>query len=451
MNRARSGRRLRALVIHDTAFPPDSRSVLGTSEVELCSIGIGGVPQMKIGTWEDLLQIIQGVSDAAPDRLDVTIDDPDLILIDCHFSDDRHAPSIVEKNGPRKLEHKIERHIDPRGLLYGAVLASFYMGRQPGRALGFAVYSQDMEAAADNGYAQTFFSLLEALAGRIDSLVHPDDFKSKMATAPKAPFPDLVMGEALSMYRTNLLRAFRDRYYPNIDSFEAAYRYVARLVESAGKEDVPPDLTVEWKTGTGQCDKIFLRSLIADCIDGSTEEWNPGKIESLGILSFIDEVTKESNPRIKFLKPVQKILEDQSAGKPISWPEDGIVGYKQKTLALIIEWAIDRTRANHREKKGEVQRKATIEDLNSWLNLSSKQMNRALGRTLGNIDANRDRSSEPSYTGSGLIATLDNGGSWMYNQVPWLLNMVQEHLRSLAKTDNGFAEINWPRCLKPRD
>jgi hypothetical protein len=162
-----------------------------------------------------------------------------------------------------------KRIVDARGLLYGALLVSYYLGQFPQRPIGFAIYSQDIKAAAPDPYAQTFFSILDALstADGVHAL-SPARVQKRMEEAGNGKTPDVVIPIALQRYRTSLETCFRECLYPILSSFEPA----AGLFSSILEQDHPRDddgSGVGWLTFGSQHECVLLSSLFADCLDAA--------------------------------------------------------------------------------------------------------------------------------------------------------------------------------------
>jgi len=206
-------RMLRVLLIHDTDFQPDDRSILGTSALSVSRLHFRDIGEtaVQMRSWSAFLELMQSL---AGRRHDVTVemDVPDIVLIDCHFDDDLSAPPLKSHNDQDAAG---KRTVDARGLFYGCALVAYYLGQFPQRPFGFAIYSQDIKAAAQDGYAQTFYSVLDAISGDLNvQRVSPVIVRQRMEEIGGGKTPDVVVPAALRSYRKSLESCFLEFLYP---------------------------------------------------------------------------------------------------------------------------------------------------------------------------------------------------------------------------------------------
>lgn len=442
-----SGRKLKVLLIHDTNFTRDSAAILGTSQLEACEVTIQVTDEISVKmpqllSWKDTINLLQTwCGDGS--STEVNVDEPDLLLIDCHFDDDRSAPALHPASAGRT--------IDARGLLYGVVLAAYFAGRRPDKPFGFAVYSQELSAAADDPYAVTMFGLLEALAG-FSNVRRPTEaiFRTRMVQTRGGKDPSTVLPKALENFRISLLRSFDYRAQPVIGTFQTARNELARVI--AGDSSAAADLSVSWTTSDSKRETVKLKSLLADFLDAESR-WIVKVCQKRKALEFLDSVLNDHNPETKLVKPVRAIVDAFEQGRvPKVWQtrEDG---YREKLVALIMVWALDRIKGNVRRKKNEAPSPLSIGDFEERLGLSPRVMNRALGRVLGNYDSTRSE-AEPLYQGRELLQKLDDSAEWPFPNINWVRNIVRRELsRRLAVAGEDAWKLDrahWPKCLQER-
>lgn len=204
---------------------------------------------------------------------------------------------------------------------------------------------------------------------------------------------------------------------------------------------------LEWLTFGSQKEGVLLRSLFADCIDASNR-WIPAKIEEAKAVEFLNRVLQERNPTKELLKPTLRNLAlVQEKGRP-EWVARSL-GYKQKTLALFILWAKNRCICNAQKSRRAKPAPQTVTALNTLAGLSHREMNRALGTVLGNLDSSRTK-GDALFPASTLIQILDlENPIWPFPQAVWLKPLIQEALKAAANEKEGeaFAHPYWPKCL----
>src|SRR4051812_37346736 len=120
-----SADRLAVLVIHDTPFLIETEdAILETADLTLCQVG----QRRYIAGWQTVLNVLAHTQEISPR--------PDLLLIDARFEKDDSAPDL----GQLGIRISGDETADPRGLLYGAILASQFSAPNS-VPFGFEVYS----------------------------------------------------------------------------------------------------------------------------------------------------------------------------------------------------------------------------------------------------------------------------------------------------------------------
>ncbi len=443
---ANTGRKLNVLVIHDTNFPRTAQEVFGTDELHLCEVQIRAredvlVTMPQLLSWKDTMNLLRSWSGSGSGT-EVCVSEPDVLLIDCHFDADRSAPPLVPVDG--------KRPVDARGLLYGSVLAAYFVGRRPDKAFGFAIYSENLPGAAEDPYALTMFGLLEALSGNmIPVRKRAAVFRERMLRGEK--YPHLILPRALESFRASLLRTFEYRIQPDIESFQNARAVIARAVDG---EEVQEDADVAWDGADGKT-TVRLKSLFADCVQGGGQ-WSAAKCRDADALTYLDSILTNHNSETLLVQPAVRNVNTALESVPgqVSWSV-GIEGYRQKVLSLLMLWAINRCKVRAGQARHEHIAVQSIGDLDTALGLSAKEMNRALGRVLGNYDQTRE-DGERIYPGKEFLEKLDGSLEWPYPGIGWMrailtrdldrrLIVAQKHKQPEAR----FLEREvWPRCLR---
>ncbi|HEY0394930.1 MAG TPA: hypothetical protein VGD01_10605 [Candidatus Elarobacter sp.] len=429
---AAAGRRLRALVIHDTDFIPDATIILGTEFLDFCNLidRKSGIASSQMMSWRDAVAFLQTLSAGKPSEGLAVDAEPDLLLIDCKFDSDSSAPPLQGDVIQKDLA-------DPRGLLYGAVLTAYYLGREPDRPFGFAIYSQALDATASDPYAVTFFSLLEALAGRARSeLITYTEFQQRMSTHSKAQQPLDVVPEALQRYRRSLLRCFPNRLWPDIDSFHLASQAVAAAVAAGESTLVPDDLAIRWTNAVGRDEAISLRSFAADCVD-ENGFWDAETLRDVRLGAYFDRVIGKVDLELQVYEPVMRFFADPDCDLKLrakDW------GHQQRVLALTVVWARNRCDVERdRVKRGVVVEHDGVMKLYDKLGLGSRDLNLALGRLLG---GKLDGEARPRFKASAFIKKL-NGNESPFGGIPYIRHLTQRVLDA-----DGHEERFRPDCLR---
>jgi hypothetical protein len=280
-----NGNRLAVLVVHDTSFDHETEAgILATNDLELCRIG----NELYIDEWGMVLEVLANVRTVSPR--------PDLLLIDARFEVDGSAPEL----GKHGFSTKAGNTADPRGLLYGAMLAAKLI--PSGLPFGFEIYSQDLASIAQDPYAQTFYGLLESLT---DGERSPPDrgllFGRRMEATPAGALPSAGLRTALKRFRKTFGAAVGRTITPNYQSFEDASEAVRQFVRHG--TTLPEDLAVKWQVrDSGQTRSVFLRSLFADCRTEFGRSWDRAAITANGVERALKEIARSGG----FLKSIEK-------------------------------------------------------------------------------------------------------------------------------------------------
>lgn len=429
-----SARCLKILLIEDRTIIKSDKDELGIDAIELYKITYKATPRThrSLTDWNHMLALVQDLSDPGMER---DIDVPDMALIDCHFEKDVVSPSLKEGA------------IDPRGLLYGLALMSFFIGKYPGRPFGFDVYSQDLSRAASDPYAQTFYSLLRALSRAIDSPlgVTPKTFAVEMGETPPGIEPKNKVRSVLKIYRSSLRNGFiqHSDLVPsdNGASFNICIEAIQRFLTSG--VSIPSDLYLEWYNGRGVTDRVLLRSLFADCLneDGS---WSVDLLKNETDLQFLDEIAiNDVNFKNILLEPVKFILETLGGDEEeeIDWPR-GALGYRQKVLAFLILWAKDRCNKNW--ERDENENASVIYANGTTLLAELNQIDTEINRAITN-----GRLGIPCQTHGQLTKLLDSKGSWPFDstQMQKIKDLIEKYLDEICDPDHA---MNSKYCKKFR-
>lgn len=269
--------RLAVLVVHDRTFLVETEAaILETDDLALCHVG----ERRYISGWQTVLNVLAHNLSILPR--------PDLLLIDARFEEDRSAPDLgrlgVRVNG---------ESADPRGLLYGAVLAAQFNAIE-NLPFGFVVYSADLPSIADDPYAQTFFGLLEGLTRRFTpSSDRGFALAQQMRATPTGAMPRDSWGAALLRFRQSLQESLGQCWSPDYSSFASA-RDAVRAFLQEGKE--PPEaISVRWTFGNGKSRTVLLRSLLADCRTQWPESWDSDAMLHLNVLQWLDDIAIRSD------------------------------------------------------------------------------------------------------------------------------------------------------------
>src|SRR6185436_9630824 len=444
------GRKLKVLVIHDTHFYPEiALSILGTDELSLSVLTFkNGRTTRVLKNWVEVISVLGSLS-GTDAGCATSIETPDILLIDCHFKEDKDSP---------KLHREDNNALDPRGLLYGAVLAAHFLGVCPRRPFTFLPYSMSMSLAAKDPYAQTFYSLLCAMHDPSPNIIEAAHYSRLMAATPSSETPDRVWGSALEQYRQSLLVSLETILEPEIDSFERGLTAVDAFISSG--EPLPDDISISWSDSRGKRECVLLRSLFADCrmsrqwIRNEEQRIETGALGSVtgkAVLNFLRPIVNGKSYVRDIYYPVKDIMEGFTADSTIKadWGR-GLEEKQRRVLALTIAWARDRCESNwnhHNPSK--------LNILEGQIGgLQASQVNRALGVVLGVVTGKERRAQ-----GREFIRALDSSSEWLFPD--WLRRMTIRYLKEIYEHDMQdakeakrrlnfphFAAEYWPKCLK---
>jgi hypothetical protein len=433
-------RRLRVLVVHDTEFDEESEiEVLGTEDLALFSLDLGnGYLTRVVSNWPDVIQLIEKLTSRA--NGDSCSEPPDLLLVDCHFKDDDTSPRLP-------LLVSGDESVDARGLLYGAILAAYFLGAHPRQPFAFVPYSEDMTAAAGDAYAQTFYSLLSAMLDSVPEIIESEYYSTAMEATPNSQTPAGVVAAALRRYRAELLDAFPEYLYPETSTFEKALTAVDEFLE--GGRSLAPDLSLEWVTGKGKKDSVLLSSLFADCRDGGSwvksaeerrEEMIWGSIQEAGMQEFLRSVVDCKNYGKEILEPTKEILRAIKSGGKYKWGR-GRPAMQRRILALSVAWALDRCEVNYRsQSKRNSQQLKEYGLMQDDLGLDSTQINRAFREVFGSTVTH----------GSEFVEILDRSSEWPFPELAWLRALIVRYLKDIWEAEKrpSLDPKHWPKSLK---
>jgi hypothetical protein len=280
-------------LIHDSAFDSqDVLDILGTKDVELQQVRRytetdAHVPYIK--HWEDELQWWADVA-AADD--DVTVW-PDIIMIDCEFSDDT--------TGPRSHEAS---DMDIRGLIFGLAHVAFGLGAKSARPFGYAVYSAMMHRLHESPLAVTILGMLYAMRGALPPFQAVAKSRRTLQTVLREMFADtgnragaaktvvrqdrdeeeITGGEPKAGLKPALAR-LRARLGTLVAEGRVAFdrasltRADAELSAAIEERGRTPDerLAITW-SGAGFTDRVLVTSVFADLRDAG--EWTESGISA---------------------------------------------------------------------------------------------------------------------------------------------------------------------------
>jgi len=425
MGLSQEPRLLRVLVIHD--YHVGEANILGTEDLALCRYQLRERGEIRIlRSWIDVVALLTALAQGP--EVEDSLDVPDLMLIDCNFETDHDAPRLV---------HNIE--FDPRGLLYGAVLAAHFLGANRQRAFAFVPYSKAMEQASPDPYGQTFYSLLSAMLEKPPEVIEPIAYSLRLSKYD-AQAPKDVVGTVLPRYREHLEELFADSVYPESDTFETA---LANLDAAVGRGEAPPrDLSVAWRGPDGEVSRVLLRSLFADLPDCLASTPGNGDIDSdreaCPLRAFLNRILELYNYSKFVLRPTESVLESiRSSDDTPNWGS-GLEKDQRRVMALAIRWATDRCTAkySHREPAG-------VSALNDSLGLHPTQSNRALGAVfIGTKDVR--------YSLDDFVKRLDEASRWPFPSRAWLPRLTTKHLQELYRGGErpDLAPEFWPGCLQ---
>ena len=450
-------RLLRALVIHDSELPNFAAGVFGTNWLDFCKVRFlgSGVELYQVRTWRDIVLILQAI--AHPKQTQVMEIDPlDLVFIDCHFSEDYSSPDVGARQADLIHLEKFSESValDPRGLLYGGILTSSLLSAKPGRPLGFAVYSQDLARVSQDGYAQTFYSLLLALADKVPVGLSPSLLQKAMEEAPQVSTPQPVVSIALSMFRASLESAFQASLNPDPTTLHSCLRELEAAVEF-GERPVEGSLSLRWTSSEGEEDSIYLASIFADCIVGDTA-WSGQLLrrrDALGFLRRIEEGVAYVRRILRSVEnEVDKFVEGLVAGKlpvplDLSVFSEAPEGDREKTLVFFLISVVALCRVNSRQPARRERFRPKAKPLTAFMAMDAAVINRFLGRVLGNAEIGRKSTLPPTYPAAKLLVTLNEAGGWPFKGAGWIRLLIVRYLRERRERFPILAEQFWPRCI----
>lgn len=251
------GRKLRLLLVDDRPVQE-----LETTHLALVEVPNGPDLDPSLGTWAQHLRLWS--DNCFPEE-------PDLVLIDCRFEEDRRYVPMSGALAER----------DPRGLLHGALFVARLFGRDRFYPFGFAIYSMDASGFRDDAYAQTFMGFLLAMRdstlpegetgfvrGRKDRELVESCASELGRTISQNPAT--AWGPALRMYRQRLKEVIDlGAYVVDRESWSRALEGVR-----GGRPDA--SLSLEWRRFGGERDCVALTSLFADLLE--SDRWSPGAL-----------------------------------------------------------------------------------------------------------------------------------------------------------------------------
>jgi len=368
--------------------------------------------------------LVRGTSKA------ITIDDPDLLLVDLDFEKDERSPEL---DGSTDVDA-----VDPRGLLYGAIIAAYFLGAQGPRPFGFSIYSQHWDAALDDGYAQTFFGLLLALSGELGDDVSVDGVLKAMRERRAVSKPEHAVADALGRYRRSLWEALQNDLAADAKSFLDA----ALLVENACESNEPsPNLdtaVVMWTGARGGIESVLLRSLFADCRSDGT--WS---LDALGSENSNEEMGKVINFDADVCRPVEEYLDHLDSrsdddAEP-KWPFSDRLHEEKKVFALTLRWAQLYCRRRFRSRHGGDIKAPGVTEIAEWLGLQARQVNRAISTVIHRADSGGG--------GKAYLEALDSPTIWPFAHGQWIPYHVTKHLKARLAKNEDYGHIYRPPTL----
>jgi len=443
-----ASRKLRVLVIHDTNFAQNSaRGILGTDDLDLCSVQWHDDftdPKNWVHDWLTVLGFLAG---------QVDIEQPDLMVIDCQFQDDKSHPRPLRGYGPKDP--------DPRGMLYGALLAARFTGERR-LPLGFALYSQDLPAVSKYPEAKTFYGCLEAILGAPIDLYESGggQFERAMAAVPAGRLPQDVVGDAIRRYRASLEERMGRELWPEPDTFHSAARAVQAFVDGGS----PPaeDLAVAWRVPGRDLDTILLASLFVDCRTAGGG-WDPAALETSKAVDFLQQMGAAGVPKrvVASVQPVLQAWVDRlnptsasfEALPEFNWAY-GDDGKWQQAVCLAFVWAVDR--CAHGKYPRAHPKLTKVNDLSVIVrpDLDSDNSHyRSAGRALGKVI---NGSQSQMVSASAFMKTLDAATRWPEEYPPPLRLAVAKLLEATSrqggertgKRREWLTRSSWPTSIR---
>lgn len=418
-----NGRLLSALVIHDTTL---SGSFLKTEDIELFKLHEyrnTNTNKLHLQWWEDHLQYWKEIEI----NWEIKSNLADLLLIDCHFEDDKTAPQIGTD-------------VDPRGLLHGIIFLAKLLGADPAHPMGFTIYSADITALSDDPYAQTFYGLLVSMSGELDEYKNVKLHEGGLIGWLVEHMKNRDHGGEVSDAWPRALEMYRKRFIESCDNgfialdVESALNLQAKM-KSIMKEKYyvqPDDLTLRWLSRSGE-ENVYMRSLFADCrINGN---WIPDKVNAKKIQPWLDELVS-MNWKTDFAQAKGLLDHVCETENPRNF-EKSLIGINKKNgksgktsrLLRIRGLAMLMWVAKELAEKQNI----TVEFLNALFSLDSKLTSRAIKEGIGR--------NHPSMTPAIMIKMIKECDKWPFDPAAYLC--IRKYLK-----EKGIDEQCWPNSCK---
>jgi hypothetical protein len=426
-------RKLQVLAIHDGTIQPND--ILGNygDFIDQWHYGIDEDNEItRISEYVQVLSLLQN-------RLNQSIEIPDIVLVDCLFHRDETKFPIHNED-----EDDEDKEIDTRGILYGCILILSFISANPYKPMGYEVYSQGVDKAKNNGYAKTFLLLLQAIFGeiagdplRFDSDLLEDSVTSFIKSLTDKTEPKHGLIPAIKRYRANLLNLVKNSQISiDIPFLKKCLNAVKKANNLESVENIN-DLSVKFSTSRGGGDEIYLSSLFFDC-------FHENKDKNIVINELSKLIQQHDNSTDLIYKVATERYEaflceidtKDHSGHKIFWQKSSQTqSDKEKVLCLLIAWAIDRYTKHN--TKHDLMSPSVFMGIVGGAKCNHN-MDRPLGRLIhGHCNA------EPTYSPTKFLNLLDTSERWPFPQIDDLKELLIKHL-----LDGYTDKQSWSSCLK---
>ncbi len=447
-------RPLRVLLIHDNLeLGDDPSTVLRSTRYEMVAPSVG-VKRPYVASWFEVVQSVRAVlsgHEQASMGANGKTALPDLLIIDCNFEEDKQAPALT--NGFGGASH----HVDPRGLLYGALWAAYMSGKASHHPFAFILYSQAADQIQEDGLGLTLFGLLLAMSEPDAEYTAAENSQGAEVQRLREALPKYVQRWDISeviervaeLYRQRLLRMSLDDLV-SVDPTRVEDCLDAVKAFVAGKGRAPSDeLGISWRVHN-QEDHVQLASLAPDAM-GADATWDPRRCGLLvqWLAALRDGTNWKTQKWKKLIEARDRYDGDKRTEifKALSKGPSERDGFR--VLAMIMVWC---------ERQcclaAAVIPAVTAQDILTTLGMETHQAQRPLRRFF-----------DPRITLGPFLDSLFEQDTWPYESLSWVVPATRSYLRDLASPTgitkpwvqvgpeklslpkSVFAPKNWPSIV----